>query len=410
MKSFAHTIRSLTLLLPALALAAMTLLTGCSSALISGVDPRTDCSQAKSLPQAKQPLILAVAVHQGAPAPGIPPAVEPLIKATLTAGQAVRVIAIDGTPAPVPLPELSISTKSCDGYTTSLTTAINRLGAAIRTATADSDGNDLYQAIAVAADEARGLTPTGKATIMILDSGLADTGPLDFTIPGMTLTNPKTAARYAANESKLDLRGLIFILALGYTAPPQQPLSGTERDTVTATWGATLTRQHATVTILHTPRPATGPDTRYTVNLAPVASTTAFTPPAPNTKPVTSVFSESQIRFLPDSTQLANPTAARQALSKVTRWLTVDSRHQITITGTTASAGTETGRLALSRARATTIKTLILTTQPEIQPTQIHTRGVGTHFPDYLNDRNTDGTLNPLKAAANRTVRVTATI
>lgn len=370
------------------------------------VDPLTDCPE-QPLPPPAPALVLAIAVHEGAPRPALPATVLPLVSATLAAGNPVQVIAIDGTPHVLPQIAHAISDATCDAFNTTLNRSLAHLTTTLITAAADSDGNDLYAAIDLAAATVRSHADEGVA--VIIDSGLADRGPLDYTTPGMTLADHDAAATYAAQTRPVDLSGVSFQLLLGWTAPPQEPLSGTERDNVTATWVATLTALGAdSVIALDAPRPNEGPDTEHHTEPAPVASTGSFTPPV--TETTTTVFHEQQIRFHPNNTELVDPQAARNALADVINWLAADDRHQITITGTTSSAGTEDERLQLSTARARTIQALILDELPLVPTTRVAPEGVGTHFPEFVDDRHPDGTLNEDLAAANRTVRITATI
>ena len=392
----------------ALLFAALSLmLSGCGVSAITqqftGVrDPLATCLH-NTLPKPKGDLVVAVAVHQGAPAPAVPAEIAPMITATLASGHTVDVVPIDGNPAKAAVPTEPIATDSCDAFNTDLRNASNAVSTTITSAHAKKNGDNLYQAISVSAEAA------GKGGhVVIVDSGLADSGPLNFTKTGMTTTNPRAAAKFAAIRQPLtSAKGVSFTLLLGYTASPQQALSGTERSNVAQIWANTLEALGASkVTLVAAPRPGTGPKTRFTTIPSPVAKSVPFTPPV--STPTTTVFHENQIHFQPDSTALVAPKAAAKALRGITRWLAAKQGNRAVITGTTASAGTEGGRLRLSRERAQTIRRLILSSNAAIKSEQLTVKGVGTHFPGYVSDRRPDGSLDPVTAAENRTVRITA--
>jgi OOP family OmpA-OmpF porin len=388
-------------------------LSGCGiideiSTSVTGPENAAEECPKTPLPPAEPGLVLAVSVHEGAPAPSVPATLEPVLAATLAAGNPVAVIAVDGTPEVVAMKPLDVSDATCDAFASTLDKATKRVADTVVSAKADSDGNDLYGAIELAA--ATTTTMPDGTLVVVIDSGLSDRGPLDYSRAGMTLTEPEVAATYAAkNRPVSEVSGVRFQLMLGYTAAPQQPLSGTERDNVVATWEATLVSLGAgEVLIASQPRPSIGPETRFTTLRAPVAELSSFEPPT-TAEPTTVVFREDQVRFLPDSTQLADPRAASKALVNVVAWLRADPSNTVTVTGTTSSAGTEAGRLRVSRQRAATVAALLVAGgEGDVARRQIETRGVGTHFPEYVDDRLPDGGLDPLVAPANRTVRITA--
>lgn len=390
-----------------LALSGCGIIDGISTSVTGPENAAEDCPQTP-LPPAEPGLVLAVSVHEGAPAPALPATLEPVLAATLAAGNPVAVIAVDGTPDVVPMKPLDVSEETCDAFISTLDKATMRVANTVVTAKADSNGNDLYGAIELAGATTTSM-PSGTLVVLI-DSGLSDRGPLDYSRAGMTLTDPEVAATYAAkNRPVSDVSGVRFQLMLGYTAEPQQPLSGTERDNVVATWEATLFALGAgEVLIASQPRPSTGPETDFTTLRAPVAEPGSFEPPT-TAEPTTALFREDQIRFLPDSTELADPRAALKALADVIAWLRADPGNTVTVTGTTSSAGTEAGRLRVSRLRAATVAALLVAgREGDVVRRQVETRGVGTHFPEYVEDRLPDGSLDPLVAAANRTVQITA--
>ena len=124
-------------------------------------------------------------------------------------------------------------------------------------------------------------------------------------------------------------------------------------------------------------------------------------PLEPSTKVVLTADS---VQFVSDSAQLRDPEMAKKKLASIAANL-VDSGSSVRLTGTTATDGTEAGRLELSRLRAEAVKDTLV--ELGVPAERITTRGVGTHHRDHVDDLDADGHLIPGKAAQNRTVILT---
>lgn len=108
------------------------------------------------------------------------------------------------------------------------------------------------------------------------------------------------------------------------------------------------------------------------------------------------------VGFLGDSAQYRDPAAADTTLKALAKAIT-DNDYRVELIGTTATSGSEKGRLALSTQRAEAVR----------QSLQQHgvpagsfasVRGVGTKWPSHVDDVGPDGTLLPGPAARNRSV------
>ena len=394
--------------LAAAALAAAVALTGCSAP----TDPVRDCLE-QPLPAAPDALVLVVGVHAGTPAPALPSSAAPIVQATLAAQHPVTLIANDGTPATIALSAAAkVATATCDAFKASLSRVTNTVIDAITGAAADSDGNHLYDALALAGNTIR----TGgwkNATIVVIDSGLTDTAPINFAQTGMTTMGPDqvtAAAAFATSTQPIDLTGItIQFHALAATAPPQAPLSVAEVKTVTDLWLAIATKAGATATAIPTPRTGAGPHTRHPVALTPTVAGDTFTPPTPG-QPTQTTFRENDLHFALDSATLTDPDAARAVLAPLAAWLAADpTHHHVQLRGRTDSSGTPQHNLDLAARRAATVKTLLLNMNPAITDTQITTLAEGSTFDGFLPDTRPDGTPDPVAAAANRHVLAIAT-
>ena len=110
------------------------------------------------------------------------------------------------------------------------------------------------------------------------------------------------------------------------------------------------------------------------------------------------------VGFLPDQAQFRDPAAARKTIQDLAS-LVIKGRQRVDLVGTTSSAGTsEQGRVELSRQRADAVKSVLI--ELGVPADRITTKGVGSKWPERVNDRAPDGSLIPTAAARNRSVVV----
>lgn len=373
------------------------LLTACSQA--SGSDEDPTC-------QAESGLVLVVAVHQNTQAPSVPAPLGCTLESTIAAGSPVVVIGVDGTPSPLLAETFKISDANGDARQADIAAATNRVVGTINNATADADGSDLLAAIAMGADEARGLGAS-DARMIIIDSGLPDRGALNMTVPGMLGAVPAEVAEFLkVNDSLPNLTGLTAeLVGFGYTTAPQIPLTIAAQNNTLQIWTSTLETAGADVIVTPLARTGNGPDTTFATKTVEVpADPTPSSPDRGESR--TEVYDDTTVLgFLPDSTELREPDAAQQLLLPLAHWLADEPGRSAHIVGTTASWGTEESRAWLSQARADAIKDLLASLGAG--PEQISTEGAGyTATPP---DRTPGGELDPALAVLNRTVRITTT-
>ena len=115
------------------------------------------------------------------------------------------------------------------------------------------------------------------------------------------------------------------------------------------------------------------------------------------------VFTEKELAFRPDSTELADPAQAKEALAPVTEYLLSDSGHQLLLAGTTATVGNQQDCIQFSAARALSVKEYLVSAG--VSSRQIQTLGLGYENRFHVPDTNQDGTLNE-NASVNRSVIV----
>lgn len=254
---------------------------------------------------------------------------------------------------------------------------------------------DLLAALDMAA---RSLTDRGEPrSIIVLDSMLQTAGALRFQDSDGAVLSADPAAvadQLAASGNLPPLGGIeVVLMGAGDTVAPQDPLPPPVRTALLALWTGMLQRAGATVTVVPAPVAATVAAGVPPVTPVPIA--------APRVADGPVALSDSAVGFLPDRAVLRDPVAAMAALAPFIERLRPGKWHA-TLTGTTSSAGTPAGRLALSVERAAVVAGLLRA--GGVPGTAVESRGVGTDFPGFVPDRDGSGQLDPILAARNRQV------
>jgi OOP family OmpA-OmpF porin len=383
-----------------LAAAAAVVLAGCGS--ISDLTS-TAVTASQTCPH-PDGMILIIGAHRDAPAPQLNPLLECELTAVIATGGPVRIVIPDSPPQLV-TPQL----EPVNGGTLAQQASprvqhdVQLTDQAVSNARPDAPGVDDLNALAVAADEAHTIGGTG-IEIVLVDSGLDDRGALNFSVPGLLAATPaEVASQLEATGNLPELRQLTVVLVgLGYTAPPQTPLSARWRASLTAIWRNVVTAAGATVLVIPQPGLSASVVTNEPVRPVPVPSASSVRPAAGRTI----VFSgTSAVRFQPNSTAFVDQVAAIKALAPIAHWLAADPARYAELEGTTADVGPMSRQVEFSLLRADHVKAVLISLGA--QPAQITTTGVGSDFPQFVLDRDADGTLLAGPATLNRSVRIT---
>jgi outer membrane protein OmpA-like peptidoglycan-associated protein len=390
-------------LLRLIALGAVALFVAACSSLLDlagpgATGPQPRCGQPESM-------VLVIGAHRNAPAPAL---ISPLllcqVTAAIRAGKPVWIVVASGQPRLI-TPRLASVTGGTLAQQNSprVQQDVRQLQSTLAAARPDSPGVDDLAALSIAADEARSAGEP-HAELVLIDSGLDDSGALDFTVPGMVAAQPaEVVQQLKASGNTPDLRGFtVFLVGIGYTAAPQAPLSAKWRSNVTQIWTAVLASAGARVVVI--PQPGQGPSvtTAQPVRAVPVPPTQQVRPRIHTTITFTG---ESPVRFLPNSTAFADPAAAVQALTPIAKWLAAGRSRRAALEGTTADVGPMSGQIELSRLRAGRVRDELIALGA--WPAQITITGVGSDFPQFIPDRDAAGDLLAGPAALNRSVRIT---
>jgi OOP family OmpA-OmpF porin len=340
---------------------------------------------------------VAVGNRANSPQPGMPAEVDALARGAAGAGKPVTVVRIDGRPAVVEDRVTFASQAQNDKKRANdLTAWVASLGTTLTQVRAAAPEVDQLTALDVAA---RAVDEGG--TVVLLDSGLQTTAPLDFRANGMLDAQPADVVAFLTKAGALpDLHGKqVVLIGTGDTAAPQQQLDAAARRRLVDLWSAIATASGASCVQAVT-RTVSGDalDGVPPVSVVPVAAPAAFEPCGQ-----TVLGDGGTVGFTPDTANLRDPAAARKTLADLAAILT-GGRQRVELIGTTAGAG---DGMALSRDRAATVKReLVALGVPE---NRITARGVGNTWPSREPDVAADGSLLPGPAARNRSVIVELT-
>lgn len=359
----------------------------------------SSCSMASGAPVA-----LAIGARSNNPAPSLPSSATSLLTSAINAKKLVSVVRIDGAPQAVfnqPYKQTGANPESQKaGYDTYVNT-LNQILAGTKNPDTDIRAQvpqaNVLGAIATAADE---LHPAGGGNLVVLDSGLQTTAPLDFTT-GLLADDPQTIASYLKNANELpDLQGIdVEFSGLGFTAAPQQALGIAGQNKVIQIWQAIASAAGAACVTVDTTAPGSHaelpglPDVSVVIPPKPVA--------VPRPCSVTDLNDANNVGFNFDSTTFRNPSGARATLKKLAGVIN-SAGESVALTGATSSEGSDQYNQQLSLERANAVKNVLV--QLGVPASRITTVGDGSHLPGRLNDRGPNGQLLIGPAIQNRKV------
>ncbi|MDQ3886263.1 MAG: OmpA family protein [Actinomycetota bacterium] len=373
----------------------------------AGAGPAGDGSNI-SCPVPDGPIAVAVSGRANSPAPVLPPVADRIVSEAAEqvsidgTGPRLTLVSIDGRPEP--LGSAAFTPRSQNDIAVSRER--RRFLESFRQSVAEvrakaPEVNDLA-ALDLAARAAHEGTKPG--TVVFVDSGLQTVEPLDFRQPGVLDADPVEVVNFLKRTGAVpDLSGLTVIFSgIGDTAPPQKALDVARRERLATLWTEIAKAGGANcVQVDSEPRGGAAPNEVPAVGTVPVPP-----PPVPDFSALsTTVLPDNDtVGFLPGKAVLRDPQAAAEVLRPFADWLLANRSRHVELTGTTARFGDLAGQIELATRRAEAIKQVLV--DLGVDPAQITTRGVGSQFPEYVNDQASDGTLLPGPAAANRTVRI----
>ena len=354
------------------------------------------------------PVVFVVGGRQERPAPVMTGSMQTAATKAVREGSAIGLVDLDGRPRVVMAGAFSdpganpLALQAAQQhYLSSLTRAVERTRAEFPHA-------DVLDALNVAGHAVRGACRYG-GTIYLEDSGLEETGLVNFHEIGMLGARPADVVSFLAHQHDLPYLAGIAVVLVGFgdTALPQHPLSISQQADVVAIWSA-IAKAGGAAPVRVDQSPLSGPAPAHVplVLSVPVPAEPVWMPPTSSGASNPGfVFPDSgPVGFEPDTAVFRDPAAAHVALRRLASYLAADPSARIELTGTTARWGPFAGAVALSWHRADAVKAALV--HMGAAPGQIKTRGLGWRFRGYINDRGPGGTLLPGPAEHNRSVIV----
>ena len=346
------------------------------------------------------PVVFAVAGRQDSPAPVLTGAMQSAAATAVREGSAIGLVDLDGRPRLIMAGAFSdpgvnpVALQAAQQhFLSSLTSAVERTRAAWPHA-------DVLDALNVAGHAIRAACPYG-GTIYLEDSGLQETGLVNFRETGMLGAEPADVVSFLARQHDLPhLAGMTVVLAgIGDTAPPQVPLSIGEQDNVTAIWSA-IAKAGGATSVRVDPAPLSGPAPAHVPAVLPVPV------PAVSSVPGRGGTSFTACRTCCSSTSTAQPwSPAPMPSCGPSRERARDRHRLVSITGYASPEGSAAYNVALSERRAIAVRDrLIALGLPPAQITRV--TGAGTAG-QTLSACLTQGQLDEAKCATLRRVVVT---
>ena len=388
---------------------ACSLVAGCGAGPeATGVGAAGGGGSSISCPVPDGPIAVAVSGRANSPAPSLPPVAEQIVSNAVErvpiggVGPRLTLVGIDGRPEPLGSTAFSPRSKNDIAAGRERRAFLDRFRQLVAAVRAKAPEVDDLAALDVAARAARDGAPAG--TVVFVDSGLQTVDPLDFRQPGLLDADPVEVVDFLERTGAVpDLSGLtVIFVGIGDTAPPQKGLDVARRERLVALWSEIAKAGGAAcVHVDSAPRGGGAPTGVPRVGTVPVPPPPVadFTALGPTILP-----DDGTVGFVPGRAVLRDPRAAAEVLRPFGDWLLDDRDRRVELTGTTARFGELGSQIELATLRAEAIKQVLV--DQGVDPAQITTRGVGSEFPEYVNDQGSDGSLLPGPAAANRTVRI----
>lgn len=282
----------------------------------------------------------------------------------------------------------------------------------LETVKADDPESDVLGSLRLAVRSLADISGMEK-TILVIDSGLSTTGVMDFNC-NLILSDPEDLANMLEERSAIpNFEGITVIwLQMGDTALPQEPLTDAQREKLTAIWKAVIEKTGGTFKCSEAPANKANSSSEYPF-VSPVS--------LPDETPITfdpvvieeateskddeffqepQLLSEEQVKFIGDSDQYIDVVQAEEAIRPVAQYMESHPDMRLLLIGTTAGDKTTEFSLQLSRSRAETVKSTLISLG--IASDRIETLGLGSDDPWHIYGVGT--AMDDPMASANRKV------
>jgi OOP family OmpA-OmpF porin len=381
------------------AAAAVVATAGCAS----GPHPPPNLSPSAGMPAicAKTgPVIFAVSGRRDSPAPVLTGTMQAAATKAIDGGAAIGLVDVDGHPHLVAASAFSDpGAGNAIALNQDRMNFLGQIASAVFAIRATNPHVNVLDALDVAGRAAREACTHG-GTVYLRDSGLSETGTMDFRQRGLLEAMPSEVVASLRAEHELpDLKGItVVLIGIGDTAPPQQPLSIAQRDNLIAIWSA-VARAGGAMSVQIDPAPLSGPAAAAgpSVSLVRVRSVGRVHDSGRTiiTVPDLLLFKLNSAALVPTANAILRPIVGQAR-----------SQHLgVSITGYASPEGTADYNIALSKRRAIAVRDrLIALSLPAAQITDVTGLGAGGHS---LNSCFINGHLDEARCASLRRVVVT---
>ena len=363
---------------------------GCAGQGTPGPGP-SDPPQSPAMPQVctkDGPVVFAVAGRQNSPAPVLTGSMHAAAATAVREGSAIGLVDLDGRPRLILAGAFSDPGANPPALQAAQQHFLGSVTSAVEQTRAASPHADMLDALNGAGNAVRAACPYG-GTIYLEDSGLQETGLVNFRQAGLLGDAPASVVSYLARLHDLPhLTGITVVLAgLGDTAPPQLPLSISQQDNLVAIWSAIATAGGAaSVRVDRAPLSGPAPAHVPPVSLVPIPPVALPHIPGAQVAPyqggVSYSLSDSLRDFAVGSAALT--PVAEAALARIAADITSRAAGQIiTCTGSTDGTGTAAFDHTLSVDRAITVCNYLA--RQGINPRLLRTVGAGKATPTAAN-------------------------
>lgn len=342
----------------------------------------------------KAPLALAVGARANSPTPLLSQ-VSRLIDGTANASLPITLIRLDGTPKVVFNQPFTSSAGNSQARHSDLVTYLNGMNAVFRNAIrAKVPGADVLTALTLAAQATR-----PGDNIVIMDSGLQTTTPLEFQHNDLLQANPGDVVRFLRKQNLLpDLQGRrIVLVSFGQTARPQHPLGLDLQRDVIGIWEQIARAGRAACVWADTyPNTGTALTRTPTVPVVPLPA-----PPRMHPCGTTILNASNHVNFVPNKAVFIDPSGARATLRQLADQIR-NGTQTVKLIGSTATYGSPASRVTLSGQRADAVRRMLVSLG--VAASRITTKGDGSNMPGRVSDVGPNGGLLPGPAAEDREV------
>ncbi|MFY1635214.1 hypothetical protein ACN27F_18385 [Solwaraspora sp. WMMB335] len=313
----------------------------------------TGCAEAKSLvfgeefefhcPQPPAPgLAVAVGARANTPAPVLPTEVRQLLVSSMEGCGEITVVRVDGRPGVVGSTVFDTAARTRQNFDIDKAAFLNDVVALLESAKAQEPEANVLEALSVASGAA------GQGgTVVLLDSGVQTTDPLDFRQNELPTRQPAIVADALSQQGLLpDLAGRSVILSgLGYTATPQDALQERNRAFVVELWREIVVAAGAEAPVL-----LAEPNTSESAVTSPSVSTVRFPDETIewDCDSLAILPDDGEVGFIPNEAEFRNSAAASAVLREFATFLHANPTARVLIRGYVAHYGS--GDLSQRRA------------------------------------------------------------